>query len=154
MGDYYADSSVLVKRHVQEVGTAWFRALTLPSTGNLIITARISLVEVYSALNRRQREAGLTPTDYTQIVADFTTICTTEYELVELTPRVVARAKLLLGRYALRAYDAVQLASALVTNDTVQSAGLWPLIFLAADMRLLEAAQSEGLTIDNPIAHP
>jgi hypothetical protein len=46
MADYYADSSVLVKRPVQEIGAAWFRALADPPTGNLIITARISLVEV------------------------------------------------------------------------------------------------------------
>lgn len=38
MPDYYADSSVLVKRHVGEVGTEWVRAITDPSAGNLIIT--------------------------------------------------------------------------------------------------------------------
>jgi hypothetical protein len=52
MAYYYADSSVLVKRHVHEMGTAWFRALAEPTAGNVIITTRISMVEVYSALNR------------------------------------------------------------------------------------------------------
>src|SRR5215210_1474041 len=105
-----------------------------------MITARISLVEVYSALNRRLREASLRPVDYAQIISDFAAICAAEYELVELTAPVVERATLLLERYSLRAYDAVQLASALLTRDMLQAAGLPLLTFLAADDRLLAAA--------------
>ena len=63
---YYADSSVLVKRHVNEIGGHWFRALVDPSAGNVIITSRVSIVEVYSALNRRMREVGLSPLAYVQ----------------------------------------------------------------------------------------
>jgi hypothetical protein len=48
----------------------------------------------------------------------------------------------------------VQLASALMARDTLRSAGLPPLTFLAADDRLLAAAQAEGLATDNPNAHP
>ncbi len=55
MADYYADSSVLIKRHVREAGTDWFCALADASSGQVITTARISEVEVYSALNRRAR---------------------------------------------------------------------------------------------------
>ncbi len=49
MNIYYADSSALVKRHIRETGTTWFRALSDPISGNIIITSRISMVEVYSA---------------------------------------------------------------------------------------------------------
>ncbi len=153
MADYYVDSSALVKRHVHEMGTAWLQGLCIPTTGNVIITARISMVEVYSALNRRQRETHLNATDYADIVVDFSTICMTEYQLVELTAPVVERARSLLERHSLRAYDAVQLASALIAQDTLLSAGLPPLTFLAADDRLLVAAQAEGLATDNPNAH-
>jgi predicted nucleic acid-binding protein len=154
MADYYADSSVLVKRHVHEVGTAWFRELTDAAAGNMIVTTRVSMVEVYSALNRRQRELDLDTVDYTQIASDFATICATEYQFVELTAPVVERARLLLERHPLRAYDAVQLASALLAQETFQTVGLPPLVFLAADDRLLAAAQAEGLMTENPNAHP
>ncbi|MBI2942279.1 MAG: type II toxin-antitoxin system VapC family toxin [Chloroflexi bacterium] len=154
MADYYADSSVVVKRHVQETGSAWFQTLADPAAGNVIITARISMVEVYSALNRRLREARLSIVDYAQIVIDFMAICLTDYELVELTPSIVERARILLEHYPLRAYDAVQLASALATRDALQSAGLAAPIFLAADERLLSAAQAEGLATDDPREHP
>ena len=45
MADYYADSSVLIKRHVREAGTDWFCALADASSGQVITTARISEVE-------------------------------------------------------------------------------------------------------------
>ena len=51
MADYYADSSVLVKRHVNEIGSGWFRAIADPAVGNVIITSRVSIIEVYSAFN-------------------------------------------------------------------------------------------------------
>ena len=62
MEEFYADSSVLVKRHVPEAGSSWFRAIADPASGNVIITARVSVVEVYSALNRRVRAGTLDPT--------------------------------------------------------------------------------------------
>jgi predicted nucleic acid-binding protein len=113
MADYYADSSVLIKRHVRESGTDWFRTIADPASGQVITTARISQVEVYSALNRRVRETVLTPDQYAEIAADFAALCLTEYQFIALTPAVVVRARHLLERHTLRAYDAVQLAAAL-----------------------------------------
>jgi len=153
MADYYADSSVLVKRHIHEAGTAWFRNLCDTAAGNVIVTARISMVEVYSALCRRQREARLSAVDYGHIATDFATTCTTEYQFVELTVPIVERARHLLERHPLRAYDAVQLASALTAQDALLSAGLLPLTFLTADDRLLAAARAEDLMADNPNVH-
>ena len=42
MADYYADSSALVKRHIPEIGSAWFQALTDQVAGNTITTAHVS----------------------------------------------------------------------------------------------------------------
>ena len=150
MGNYYADSSVLVKRHVNEIGTNWFRILCCPAAGNAIITSRISMVEVYSAFNRRLRESALKANDYVEIANDFKAICLNDYELIELNPPIVERSKLLLESHHLRGYDAVQLATALIVNETLQQAGLMLLTFLAADERLLSAAQKENLSTDNP----
>jgi hypothetical protein len=44
MADFYADSSVLVKRHVREAGTDWFAAIADPTTGNTILTAQVMLM--------------------------------------------------------------------------------------------------------------
>lgn len=55
---YYCDASVLVKRHVNEVGSQWFRNLA-DAADALLITTQIGLVEISSALNRRLREKKL-----------------------------------------------------------------------------------------------
>ncbi len=105
---------------------------------------------MYSAFNRRNREKQLSDTDY----ADIAVICANEYQFVELTDAIIEQAKVLLEARPLRAYDAVQLASALSANDALQASGSPALIFLAADNRLLDAAQAAGLAVDNPNDHP
>ncbi|MDQ3652337.1 MAG: type II toxin-antitoxin system VapC family toxin [Acidobacteriota bacterium] len=151
---YYADSSVLVKRHVREIGTRWFRQLADPPAANVIITAQLSIVEVYSALNRRRRELSISAADYMTIAGEFATVVKDEYEMMPLSPVVIDRARLLLERHSLRAGDAIQLASALLTNDKLQAASFPPATFLTADDRLLVAAQAESLTTDDPRLHP
>lgn len=132
MADFYADSSVLVKRHIAERGSAWFHTLADPATGNTLITAQITIVEVVSAFNRRVREATLTRVDYARIRADFDALCGSEYRLVSTSLLVLERAQDLLEHYPLRAYDAVQLASALIANNALHGAGLPALTFLSA----------------------
>ncbi len=68
---YYSDSSVLVKRHIHEIGTDWLLELLDPAANNSIITSTLTIVEGLSALNRRVREAALDATDYPQIAEDF-----------------------------------------------------------------------------------
>ena len=60
MSLYFLDSSALVKRYVTETGSDWIRALTDPTVRNSLIIARITWVEVLSALAHRWRE-GLSP---------------------------------------------------------------------------------------------
>jgi uncharacterized protein len=151
---YYADSSTLVKRHANEIGSAWVKALLDPSASHTIITARISIVEVISALNRKVRNLEISISDYSPMATDFKATCTNEYQLIELANPIYDRACQLLETYKLRAYDSVQLASALLTNATIQASGLPALTFLAADTDLLNAAQAEGLVTDDPNIHP
>src|SRR4051794_16681413 len=55
MAVYFFDSSALVKRHVDETGSAWVRALTRVKAGHTLYIARITAVEITSAITRRQR---------------------------------------------------------------------------------------------------
>ena len=59
----------------------------------------------------------------------------------------------LVRKHPLRAYDAVQLASALRVHPAFARSRSTSLIFLTADDRLLANAQAEGLTTDNPNLH-
>lgn len=150
---FYADSSAIVKRHVNETGSAWVRMLCDPSSGNIILTSRITMAEVYSAFCRRKREADISSEDCQNLMNDFKWICLTEYELLDISGAVIECAKLMLERHVLRAYDAIQLASALTANQALTNARLSPLTFIIADDRLLKAAQAEGLATDNPNIH-
>jgi hypothetical protein len=67
---------------------------------------------------------------------------------------LVERAGELIVQYPLRAYDAVQLASALRVQSLLTSMPETQLIFVSADNRLLDIAQSAGLAIDNPNNYP
>jgi predicted nucleic acid-binding protein len=59
----------------------------------------------------------------------------------------------LLEHHPLRAYDAVQLASALIVARALTGTGMGAPIFLTADDRLLDVARAEGLPTDNPNWH-
>ena len=154
MTTYYLDASALSKRYVQESGTAWMRALLDPGPGRTLLTARATMVEIYSTLARRRREGSVPPDACAIAVRSFTIHCATDYEFVELDMRVVSQARVLLEQYALRAYDAVQLASALIVQQLLQVAQLPALVFVSADDRLNRVAAAEGLAVDNPNAHP
>jgi uncharacterized protein len=52
--------------------------------------------------------------------------------------------------HKLRGYDAVQLATSLVANGVLITAGLSHLTFVAADDDLVVAARAEGLAAENP----
>ena len=52
MADYFFDTSALVKRHVAEVGTAWVKSLVRAKAGHTLYIARITAVEITSAITR------------------------------------------------------------------------------------------------------
>ena len=60
MTQYFLDSSALIKRYIVEPGTAWIRSLTTRSSGNTIIIAQITQIEMVSGAARRVREGALT----------------------------------------------------------------------------------------------
>lgn len=153
MSDYYLDSSTLVKRYVQEVGTAWVQGLTNPTSPHTIITSAISEVEVISAAWRLVRMGTLPSQDALRLRQLLQTDIL-RFALINPDQPLRQLAQDLLERHPLRAYDAVQLASALAAHRRLQANGLTGLIFVAADHRLLVAATAEGLTTDDPTLHP
>lgn len=108
----------------------------------LSATARLSAVEVASALARRCREGAFSVAERDRALAaledDLSAL-----RVVELALPVVAEARVLLVRHPLRAGDAIQLASALLLRRELAE----PVTFAAYDDRLRSAARAEGLTV-------
>lgn len=92
MTAYFLDSSALVKRYVPQTGSAWIRALLAPQTGNSLFVARITWVEVRSAIARREREGSLTPTDVSLIIQRFLFKMNEQYQVIELNSTLAERA--------------------------------------------------------------
>lgn len=150
MTDYYVDTSVLLKRHVDELGSCWFEELV--DSSESILTTALSLIEVYSAFNRLVRESRLSENEYQELLIDLKDLFGTRYELIPISTSIITDACNRLERHPLRAYDSVHLASAIFANQVLLTSGKPGMTFLSADHRLLTAAAAEGLSTFDPAA--
>ena len=134
----YFDASALAKRDVREPGSLRVRRLLSSDTP---ATGRLSAVEIGSAdatpapgPDRRRRSRpgpGRVDRDLAAML------------VVELAPVVVDRAMSVLRRHALRAEDAMQLASYLHLRDALGEEST----FVAFDERLVGAARKERVRV-------
>lgn len=118
-----------------------------------LVVAQITSVEIISALARQMREGHITPAEVRKLRLWIDTHFALEYLVIDLSPDIARRSQDLLLAHPLRAFDAVQLASALDNAARLTAAGLDTPVFVSADRRLLAAAAAEGLATDDPNAH-
>ena len=139
----YLDTSALVKRFVAEKGSDRVREIV--RSGEPAATSKIGYAEVHAALARRRREGGLSTRQYTKACRNFEDDWQT-YVRVDLRDDVLLLARDLIKRRPLRGFDAIHLASALTLGRELGE----PMRFVAADARLLDAAEAEKLPVLNP----
>jgi predicted nucleic acid-binding protein len=154
MDAYYFDTSALVKRYVKGTGSAWVTGICDPAAGNALYIARITEVELTSALARRRKAKTLSAAHAGILLAAFQNHLANEYALVEITPPVLSAAARLADGHSLRAYDATQLAALVEVNLQRQAKSLPLLTLVSADDELNAATTSEGISVENPNAHP
>ncbi len=151
---YFTDSSAVVKRYVQEVGSAWVDSLFTSVPANTVVIVATTSVEVVAAITRRARGGTIIQADAASSCALFLADLSVDYRVVPVIDALLREAIRLAQLYGLRGYDAVQLAAGVEANRLRVGAGLPPLIFVSADNELNAAAVSGGLVVDNPNAHP
>ncbi len=133
----YADSSALVKLYVPERGHEQIRAIT-----STLVTAEITRVEVASALWRKHRMGELDPSDAHTLTTRFEADLDDpvgDIALVATNPSILDAALDMVARHGLRAYDAVQLASAVEARTLLGDLDR----FAAFDITLRAAASTE-----------
>jgi predicted nucleic acid-binding protein len=108
----------------------------------------IAVVEMRSAIRRRQRAADIEADAASAIVESLQSHMETRFLRQVVNDMVIETALEMIDRHALRAYDAVQLAACLVLSDMEAEA----FTFVCSDHRLLEAAGSERLKVLDPAA--
>ncbi len=136
--NYFLDASALVKRYVAEPGSERVRSLS--KGRSQLIVSRLTAVEVPAAIWKRTRSGHVSAAGARKIVAQLA-LDLAQMAIVEPRAATIDLAAELVERHPLRAYDAVQLASAVRwTRET----GL-ATCFVCADRNLASAAAMEGL---------
>jgi predicted nucleic acid-binding protein len=154
VGVYFLDSSALLKRYVNEAGTAWVQSLFDPTLGHHLAIATISGAEIVAAVTRRTRSGGISATDSSKVIQQFKADFQTEFDLVDISVVVVQLAMELANRHGLRGYDAVQLAAASTLDTGSRSRSLGGATLVSSDLELNTAAVAHGISVENPALHP
>lgn len=111
-----------------------------PTIGKSVFTAVFTIAKVAAALNAKHRTPkGISHTERDEALAAFGLHCQSEYLLINVDRTMVDWAANLTGQYRLWGYDAIHLATALTVHKRLISAGLTPVLFIAADNDLLAA---------------
>lgn len=109
MGIYFIDSSALVKRYINEVGSTWILGLFAPTVDNEIFITAITSVEIVAAITRAERGKRLGASDASAVRDQFKNDFQTEYQVMEITESIIMTGMVLAEAHGLRGYDAIQL---------------------------------------------
>lgn len=150
MAIYFLDSSAIAKRYLKEIGSTWLCDLFDPNLDNQFFVTAITGVEIISAITRRVKSGSIRDIDAINIRNQFIQDFQSEYQVIEISENIIYSAMTMAEAYALRGYDAVQLASGRELNILSITSGLPKVIFVSADNHLNSAALGEGLVIENP----
>jgi hypothetical protein len=134
----YVDTSVLIKVLVDEPGTDQARRLW--SVAEELASVTLVAVEARAALAAARRGRRLTPARYRRAVANLGDLLD-RLDLVGVGDELIEQAGDLAESAALRGYDAVHLAGALLVEASVMA---------SADRDLCAAAERHGLHIADP----
>lgn len=147
MASYYLETSALVKLYVREPGTDRMLELAKRAAGNRLIILSLAQVEFRSAVRRREKTGEIPARVAVQLAETFHRHVGTRFMTQPLTTFVIDLASEFADRYALRAFDAVQLAA--YTELKHASKADVP-VFVCADRALLAAAEQEDIVVLDP----
>lgn len=151
MDYFYWDASALAKRYTTEVGTPIVNNLFTRFTHAQMMCLHICTGEIISILIRKKNAGILTDVVFTQAMSNFRAevLDDANFSLVSITDSLIEASYQLIEKYSLNATDALILQSAVEVVTTVGRAGN-NLVLITSDLRLLRAAQVEGLHTFNP----
>ena len=157
----YLDTSALVKLYAEEPGRE--EVENAVRKARVVAVSEIGYVEACSALARKEREGSLSADEHDEALEQLQQDYREVYLSRPVPGDVIARAGELVREYALRAYDAVHLATALVLREeaqelaerrqapvepSLQDSGELQVSLMTFDGSLMKAAQQERLDYD------
>jgi hypothetical protein len=151
MALYYLDTSALVKRYIDEIGSQRVKEIC---SSDMVATSWLSLTELASALARRTHHGDVTKSRRDEIVQAFLQDSSDEYLLFAVSSGVLQEAAdMLLTRppsVGLRSLDAIHLATAQRSFRAAVQTNTATGALVSADRRLLDAADWAGIAAENP----
>ena len=148
MAVLFFDTSALVRRYdPAEPGAQRVRSMCRRPAGHTLVIARLTTVEVASALARQLRQGRTDSRQQTLRWRLFGRHLRYQYRIVPLDDRDYRTAERLLFAHPLRAYDALQLACALRSLQLLAGVAA-DLRFCTADRVQARAASGEGLAVE------
>ena len=155
MGIYFLDTSALVKNYVSESGSDWVIAQYHLKRDHTLIISQATLVEAIASFCRKARDQNInqriSEAERDRIIALFRQDTQRRYCVARVTSAIYIFAGDLCRVHKLRAYDAIQLACALVVRKKLADIDVEAPTFVSADIELLNIAHEEGLSIINPV---
>ena len=144
----FLDTSVLVRLYDRrEPGGPRLARRLRPGHRHRLLIARVARVEFASAFQRKLRTGEMPAAAALRALARFQRQRQERYEELPVSDDVLDLAEQLLARHTLRAYDAVQLASALWIGREMAAMNVG-LRFLTVDQNQANAAMVEGLDVE------
>ena len=136
----YLDASALVKRYVTERGSR--ETGELSAKADVVATSLVSRAEVAAALAKAVRLGIVEPDNGRRAQRAFASQWP-DIAKVPMTEALMSRAEALAWDFALRGYDAVQLASALTWQEAVGA----EITLATFDRQLWDAGKKAGIRI-------
>ncbi|RLG45060.1 MAG: hypothetical protein DRN92_07145 [Thermoproteota archaeon] len=139
MDSYYLDTSVFLKRYIQEPGSEAIRDLL--NRGGRFFTSKVAYVEVLMTFRRKRKEGKLSDEDISKCIEVFEKDWEA-FNIIELSDEVLQVLKNFKGY--LRALDAIHLSSALWIRKYLN------VVFVCSDHNLKKQAKLEGFHVWDP----
>ncbi len=139
----YFDSSVLVKRYIEEEGSDKVNALL--EERSIAAASRLAYPETLAAITRRHKAGEIETGDLERIKKAFRDD-RMSLAVVEIHNEVFQFIDEVIAKHALKGTDSIHLSTALWLKKATKA----DVVFVASDRELLKAAKSEKLGICNP----
>ena len=122
---------------------------------HVLVSAEITMAEVSAALAIIARVGRISRRQCNLFWARCQRDLLRRYELLPTRRTIINRAAGLCMKHPLRGFDAIHLASGLQLQETLAQAegNALSSTYVTSDDRLVTAAQTEGLTVENPFWH-
>jgi len=147
---FYFDTSALVKRYHEEIGSKILDKIFEIEKYELVILywTVLEFVVAFSSLKRRKE---ISNESFSMIISRFLKDTLDKFTVTGVNDELIALATPMAIKYALPSADCVQLAGAINLKKTLETVKE-ELVLICSDKGLCRAAQREGMTCINPEA--